>query len=110
MFLFPEATAAVRAALEMSEGAPAAGLPTTHIGIQSGPVVFQDGDVYGRTVNIASRIADLAEAGDVLTSEETMRQVETDDIEWTLIGPAKLKGVAAPVTLYRAAHPTRRTG
>ena len=32
MFLFPEATAAVRAALEMSEGAPAAGLPTTHIG------------------------------------------------------------------------------
>jgi class 3 adenylate cyclase len=39
-----------------------------------------------------------------------MRQVETDDIEWTLIGPAKLKGVAAPVTLYRAAHPTRRTG
>jgi class 3 adenylate cyclase len=110
MFLFPEATAAVRAALEMSEGARAAGLPTTHIGIQSGPVVFQDGDVYGRTVNIASRIADLAEAGDVLTSEETMRQVETDDIEWTLIGPARLKGVAAPVTLYRAAHPTRRTG
>jgi class 3 adenylate cyclase len=110
MFLFPEATAAVRAALEMSEGAPAAGLPTTQIGIQSGPVVFQGGDVYGRTVNIASRIADLAEAGDVLTSEETMRQVETDDIEWTLIGPAKLKGVAAPVTLYGAAHPTRRTG
>jgi adenylate cyclase len=62
MFLFPEATAAVRAALEMSEGAPAAGLPTTHIGIQSGPVVFQDGDVYGRTVNVASRIADLARA------------------------------------------------
>jgi class 3 adenylate cyclase len=63
MFLFPEATAAVRAALEMSEGAPGAGPPTTHIGIQSGPVVFQDGDVYGRTVNLAFRIADLAEAG-----------------------------------------------
>jgi class 3 adenylate cyclase len=102
MFLFPDATAAVRAALEMSEGAPAAGLPTTHIGIESGPVVFQDGDVYGRTVNVASRIADLAEAGDVLTSEETMRRVEANDIEWTLVGSAELKGVAAPVTLYRA--------
>jgi adenylate cyclase len=105
MFLFPEATAAVRAALEMSEGAPAAGLPTTHIGIQSGPVVFQDGDVYGRTVNLASRIADLAEAGDVLTTEETMRQVEADEIEWARIGPAELQGVASPVTLYRASRP-----
>jgi class 3 adenylate cyclase len=102
MFLFPEATAAVRAALEMSEGAPAAGLPTTHIGIQSGPVVFQDGDVYGRTVNLASRIADFAEAGDVLTTEETMRQVGASEVDWARIGPAELRGVASPVTLYRA--------
>jgi adenylate cyclase len=102
MFLFPEPTAAVRAALEMSEGAPAAGLPTTHIGIQSGPVVFQDGDVYGRTVNVASRIADFAEAGDILTTEETMRQVDDAEIGWARIGPAELKGVAGAVTLYRA--------
>jgi adenylate cyclase len=102
MLLFPETTAAVRAALEMSEEAPAAGLPVTHIGIQSGPVVFQDGDVYGRTVNVASRIADLAEAGDVFTTEETMRQVEDDEIDWARIGPAELQGVASPVTLYRA--------
>ena len=104
MFLFPEATAAVRAALEMSEAAPAAGLPTTHIGIQSGPVVFQDGDVYGRTVNVASRIADLAEAGDVLTTEDTMRQVEAVGIDWTPVGPTELQGVAVPVTLYRVAR------
>jgi adenylate cyclase len=85
----------------MSEGAPAAGLPTTHIGIQSGPVVFQDGDVYGRTVNVASRIADLAQAGDVLTTEATMRQVDAAEVDWSLVGPAELHGVAAPVTLYR---------
>lgn len=102
MFLFPEATAAVRAALEMTEDAPAAGLPTTHIGIHSGPVVFQDGDVYGRTVNIASRIADLAGAGTVLTSEETMRRVEAIDVDWELIGPTELDGVARPVILHRA--------
>ena len=102
MFLFPEATGAVRAAVEMTEGAPAAGLPTTHIGIHSGPVVFQDGDVYGRTVNIASRIADLAEAGAVLTSEETRSQVEDLDVDWELIGPTKLDGVTRPVVLHRA--------
>ena len=104
MFLFPEATAALRAALEMSEGAPAAGLPTTHIGIHSGPVVSQDGDVYGRTVNVASRIADRAEADDILTTEETMRQVEADEIDWERVGPAELPGVAGAVTLYRASR------
>jgi adenylate cyclase len=104
MFLFPEATAAVRAALEMSEGAPAAGLPTTHIGIQSGPVVLQDGDVFGRTVNVASRIADLAEGGYVLTTQGTMRQVDAAEIEWARIGPAELQGVASPVTLYGASR------
>jgi adenylate cyclase len=110
MFLFPEATAAVRASLQMSEAAPVAGLPMTHIGIQSGPVVFQDGDVYGRTVNIASRIADVAEAGDVLTTEETMRQVDAADIGWARLGPAELHGVATPVTLYRASWTFRPSG
>jgi adenylate cyclase len=65
-------------------------------------VIFQDGDVYGRTVNVASRIADLAEAGDVLTTEETVRRVEGVDVDWVLIGATQLQGVAKPVTLYRA--------
>jgi adenylate cyclase len=106
MFLFPEATGAVRAALEMTEGAPAAGLPPTHIGIHSGPVVFQDGDVYGRTVNVASRIADLAQAGDVLTTEETMRQARGVEVGWVRIGATELDGVGKPVNLYRAVPPT----
>ena len=72
LFYFEDASAAFAAALEMSERAPAAGLPPTHIGVQAGPVVFRDGDVYGRTVNVASRIADQAEAGEVLTSQETI--------------------------------------
>lgn len=106
MFLFPEASAAVRAALEMTEGAPAAGLPSTHIGIHSGPVVFQDGDVYGRTVNVASRIADLAQAGEVLTTEETMQQARGVEVGWVRIGPTDLQGVGKPVNLYRAVPQT----
>jgi hypothetical protein len=77
MFYFADPGAAVLAGLDMAEGAAGAGLPPTHIGIQAGPVIFQDGDVYGRTVNIAARIAARAGAGDVLTSEGTVAQART---------------------------------
>ena len=65
LFYFEDVDAAFLAALEMSERAPASGLPPTHIGVQAGPVIFRDGDVYGRTVNVASRIADQAGRGRV---------------------------------------------
>jgi len=68
MFLFKEPTAGMVAAVEMVDSAPGAGLPPTHIGIHAGPVVSQDGDVFGRTVNIAARIAARAGGGEVLTS------------------------------------------
>jgi adenylate cyclase len=76
MFLFSDPKAAVLAALEMVERAPAEGLPPTHIGIQVGPVIFQDGDVYGMTVNVASRIAARAGPGEVLMSEEAVAHVQ----------------------------------
>ena len=78
LFYFEDVSAAFAAALEMSERAPSTGLPPTHIGVQAGPVVFRDGDVYGRTVNIASRIADQAQAGEILTSQETVGETVED--------------------------------
>lgn len=101
MFHFKEPTAGMVAALEMVERAPAAGLPPTHIGIHAGPVISQDGDVFGRTVNIAARIAARAGAGEVLTSAETVELLEDVRVRFVRVGPAHLKGVARPVTLYR---------
>jgi adenylate cyclase len=102
LFYFEETGAAVLAALEMSEEAPAAGLPPTHIGVQAGPVVFRDGDVYGRTVNIAARLADRAQAGEVLTSREAVEQVDLASVRFVPVGPVELQGVAAPVEVSRA--------
>jgi adenylate cyclase len=105
LFYFEEVNAAFAAALEMSERAPATGLPSTHIGVQAGPVVFRDGDVYGRTVNIASRIADQAEAGEILTSQETVERAADGGVSFVQAHTAELKGVAEPVTLYRVLRP-----
>ena len=102
MFYFKEPQAAVLAGLDMVESAPVAGLPPMHIGIHTGPVVFQDGDVYGRTVNLASRIASHAIAGEVLASEETARRTSGADVRFEPIGAVTLKGVAQPLNLHQA--------
>jgi class 3 adenylate cyclase len=101
MFHFKDPADGMVAALEMVQEAPEAGLPPTHIGIQAGPVVSQDGDVFGRTVNIASRLAGRAQAGEVLTSEETAGLVDDPRVGFDRVGPANLKGIARPVILYR---------
>ncbi len=69
MFLFRDPGPGVIAALDMCEGVREAGLPPAHVGLHAGPVVFQEGDYYGQTVNIASRIAEYARPGEVLVSQ-----------------------------------------
>ena len=63
MFFFREPTPAVRAALDMMDDVAGEGLPSTHVGVCAGPVVIRGGDYFGRTVNLASRIADYARPG-----------------------------------------------
>ena len=57
------------AALEMVDGLAAAGLPPAHVGLHAGPVLFQEGDYFGQTVNLSARIADYARPGEVLVSQ-----------------------------------------
>jgi class 3 adenylate cyclase len=100
MFHFRDPAHAVEAGLDMVEQAPAIGLPPAHIGIHAGPVIFQDGDVYGRTVNLASRLASVAQAGEVVVSAEVAHRVE--GVRLDDMGPISLKGVAVPMQLFRA--------
>ncbi len=72
MLFFPDPGRGVVAAIEMSTGVAEAGLPPAHVGLHAGPVIFQDGDYYGQTVNLASRIADYARPGEVLVSQEVV--------------------------------------
>ena len=102
MFHFKDPGAAVLSGLDMVDGAPLVGLPPVHIGIHTGPVVFQYGDVYGRTVNLAARIASHAEGGQVLVSDETMGRVAETGVRFEPLGPVSFKGVPNPVTVHQA--------
>jgi adenylate cyclase len=105
MFFFREPGAGVAAALDMVEGAQAAGLPPAHVGLHSGPVLFQEGDYFGRTVNVAARIADYARPGEVLVSQEVLDSSDRTDVFFKEIGPVELKGVAGPIRLHSASRP-----
>jgi adenylate cyclase len=72
------------------------------VGIHAGPVVFQEGDYFGRTVNIASRIAEYARPGEVLVTQEVVDASDGTPVTFTEIGPVELKGVSASLRLLTA--------
>lgn len=106
MFHFREPAGAVVAALEMLEAISGADLPPAHVGLHAGPVVFQGGDYFGRTVNIAARIADHAEPGQILVSQEIVNSTDQGVVAFTAIGSVDLKGVSQPVELSSARRQT----
>jgi adenylate cyclase len=60
---FGEAASAVDATLNLLAALPAADLPTGHAGVAAGPLIVREGDIFGRTVNMAARIADITPDG-----------------------------------------------
>jgi adenylate cyclase len=106
MFYFREPGDAVVAAVEMVEVVGRQGLPPAHVGIHAGPVVVQDGDYFGRTVNLAARMAEYARPGEVVVSQEVVDATQGGPVMFTEIGPVELKGVPGTLRLHIARrHP-----
>jgi adenylate cyclase len=70
MFVIGDPIAACELALELQRTlADDPRLPAVRIGLAAGPVVSHRGDYYGDVVNLAARLAKVAEPGEVLVSE-----------------------------------------
>jgi len=102
MFRFREPAGAVLSALRMVRQLPEAGLPPAHVGVAAGPVVAQAGDYFGRTVNIAARIAARAGAGQVLVSERVVEAAPPRGVTFVELGELWLKGIPRPVRVLEA--------
>src|SRR6185437_10071174 len=72
------------------------------IGVNTGPVVTGTGDtlVTGDAVNVAARLEQAAEPGEVLLGSETYRLVR-DAVDAELLPPLEAKGKSEPLTAYR---------
>ena len=103
MVYYPNASGAVSAALDLQDAIGPERLPPAHVGIHAGPVVFQEGDYFGRTVNAAARIGAHAGAGQILASEAVVTAMTAgSDATFDPIGPVELKGLLEPLALYAA--------
>jgi adenylate cyclase len=102
MVHYREPAGAVLAALEMVAQLPAAGLPPAHVGVAAGPVVAQGGDYFGRTVNLAARIAAHARPGQVLVSQSVVESASPQGVRFVELEELRLKGFARPVRLLEA--------
>ena len=85
MFTAPEAAAGAAAAVDLVEAVGQdSGLPPLRAGLAQGPVLRRYGDVFGRTVNVASRLCAAASPGEVLLHTDG----ELDEAAWASRGVA----------------------
>jgi len=108
MLRLADAAVGVSAALELVETMSGEGIVSSHAGVHTGPVIERDLDVFGQTVNLASRIADAAGPGEVLASEAVAEAAADDGgFAFERLRDGDLKGLPEPVPLYRV---TSRVG
>ena len=82
---------------ESADGA----FPQVRVGLAYGPTVARGGDVFGRAVNLASRVTAIARAGSVLATRE-VRDGARDAFHWSSAHARRIKGLPDPLPRYRA--------
>jgi adenylate cyclase len=103
-FHFKHPSDAVMASLEIVDRVQPAGLPPAHVGVNAGPMIYDEGDYFGRTVNIAARIASQAGPAQVFVGEDVLRHISPHGFRVVEVGAFELKGIAKPLMLYEAIH------
>jgi adenylate cyclase len=76
-------------------------LPTMRGGLAAGEVVARDGDYYGPVVNLAARVAKLAEPGSALVTDEVRERVSpSGEYRFDSSGAHTVKGVTGLVHVF----------
>lgn len=92
---------AVRIQHALAEHAQDGITPRVRIGINAGEPVAEEGDLYGTSVQLARRICDAGNGGDILVSNVVRELCAGKGFEFREHGAVTLKGFPEPVHLYR---------
>jgi class 3 adenylate cyclase len=106
MASFNTASDAVNAAMKIQEACNAAKNFELKIGIHMGEVVFENDDVYGDGVNIASRIETLGVGSSILFSKTIRDQVKNNaEFQISSLGSFDFKNVGETVEVFALSNP-----
>lgn len=73
------------------------------IGIHTGDIIIDRGDIFGDAVNIAARLESIAEPGGICVSDDAYRQIRSKvDIVFEDMGLQSLKNIAEPIQAWRS--------
>jgi adenylate cyclase len=104
MLRLPDPTLGVDAAVDLVETMSGEGALSPHAGVHAGSLIERDLDVFGQTVNLASRIADVAGPGEVLASLAVVEGTVEDRFAFEHVEDAQLKGLSERVPLFRVSR------
>jgi adenylate cyclase len=76
MLVFPTAERAAQGAIELVDACAASGLPSARAGLSLGQVLARGGDYFGRAVNLASRLVDVAPPDTVLADDAFTKAID----------------------------------
>jgi adenylate cyclase len=107
MVAFGDPTDAVWTAVEIqrSFASPPRGLRgkrvSVRIGLHTGPALEKGGDLFGRNVALAARVADQAAGGEILATDDVRDAVDdSDGLGFRERGEVELKGLPGTHALY----------
>ncbi|SDC98552.1 adenylate/guanylate cyclase domain-containing protein [Ruegeria marina] len=92
---------AIHCAKAIEEAVGKLGIPV-RIGVHTGEVEVTDDDVRGIAVNIAARIAQLGNGGDILVSRTVKDLVAGSGLDFEDLGSHRLRGLSDEWSVYRA--------
>jgi adenylate cyclase len=101
MLAFPEPGTALKALGRLLPACRAEPrIPLTRAGLNHGPVLRREHDVFGSTVNVAARITAFASPGQLLATKAVAEVALASEIAVTDLGPVALRSMASAVPLY----------
>lgn len=99
---FPSVSNAVYAAIKIQETCHQSGTFQLRIGIHQGEVVFENNDIFGDAVNIASRLQAIAPPAGIFVSQTVQRDLfNKTDIRSEFVRVENLKNVKEPIQVFK---------
>ena len=105
MASFKTVSDAVSAAIKIQEACSASKELSLRIGIHEGEIIFENNDIYGDAVNIASRIQTLAIPGSILFSKKVTDEIKNKaEFHTVSLGSFEFKNVNEPIEVFALAN------